>query len=305
MEIKAISIKPYEKENKDVNSSKLVKIAQRDFEAAKALFESKLYADAVYMLQQSIEKAAKAILIKFDLIRTERELRKRIGHEVSRNVLKLLEGATTSLILEMLELFLQLSKDEVKSKCSSSILDSLNLVYSFYKECKLKRRQALETIEGFSKIVFMDMNKDIEEKANRCIVNYFLCTYALSGLVPDEVFTAYANVAKCLGVDVGILKKYLIEKSMELYLWDVLGFLTLFHVPFENAVNKLRYDIESIDENKFIVQWSKQIMNQIESTKMLKCIEEYIEREITEPQCKKILDAILNVSVLKLKLEGS
>jgi HEPN domain-containing protein len=64
MEIKAISIKPYEKENKDVNSSKLVKIAQRDFEAAKALFERKLYANAVYILQQSIERATRAILIK-------------------------------------------------------------------------------------------------------------------------------------------------------------------------------------------------------------------------------------------------
>jgi len=293
------------KKSRDLDPIKLVKIAQRDFEAAKVLFERKLYADAVYMLQQSIEKAAKAILIKLDLIRTERELRKRIGHEVSRNVLKLLEGATTSLILEVLELFLQLSKDEVKSKCSSSILNSLNLVYSFYKECKLKRRQALETIEGFSKIVFMDMNKDIEEKANSCIVNYFLCTYVLSGLVRDEVFTAYASVAKCLGVDVGILKKYLIEKSMELYLWETLGFLMLFHTPFEGTVNKLRYSIESIDENKFIVWWSKQIMNQIESTKMLMCIEEYIEGEVTEPQCKKILDAILNVFVLKLKLEGS
>jgi hypothetical protein len=37
MEIEAISIKPYEKENKDIDPSKLVRIVQRDFEAAKAL----------------------------------------------------------------------------------------------------------------------------------------------------------------------------------------------------------------------------------------------------------------------------
>jgi HEPN domain-containing protein len=132
MEIKA-SAKPYENENKDVNSSKLVKIAQRDFEAAKALFEKKLYANAVYMLQQSIEKAAKAILVKLGLIRAEEaeeELRKRVGHEVARNVLKLLEDVTTSLILEMLELFLQLSKDEARRERSSLILNSLNLVYN-------------------------------------------------------------------------------------------------------------------------------------------------------------------------------
>jgi HEPN domain-containing protein len=289
-----------DKKSRGADPIRLVRIAQRDFEAAKVLFEKNLYANAVYTLHQSIEKAAKAILIKLGLIRTEEELRKRIGHEVSRNVLKLLEGVTTSLILEMLELFLQLSKDEAKSKCSSLILDSLNLMYSFYKECKLKRRQVLEAIEGFSKIVLMDVDKDIEEKANECVVNYFSCAYALSGLVCDEVFTAYANVAKCLGVDVEVLRKYLTEKSMELYLWDTLGFLTLFHAPFESAVSKLRYSIESIDENKFIVWWSKQIVNQIESTKMLKCIEEYIEKRIAEPKCKEILDVTLNVFILKL-----
>jgi HEPN domain-containing protein len=157
------------KKSKGIDPIRLARIAQRDFEAAKALFESKLYADAVYVLQQSIEKAAKAILIKLDLIRTERELRKRIGHEVSRNALKLLEGATTSLILEVLELFLQLSKDEARSKCSSPIFDSLNLMYSFYKECMLKRRQVLEAIEGFNKIAFRDVSKDVEEKAKEFI----------------------------------------------------------------------------------------------------------------------------------------
>jgi len=63
------------KKSRGADPIRLVKIAQRDFEAAKVLFEKKLYADAVYMLQQSIEKAAKAILIKLGLIRAE-ELRR-------------------------------------------------------------------------------------------------------------------------------------------------------------------------------------------------------------------------------------
>jgi HEPN domain-containing protein len=291
------------KKSKDLDPIKLVKIAQRDFEATKVLFERKLYVNAVCMLQQSIEKAAKAILIKLGLIRTKKELRKRIGHEVSRNVPKLLEGVATSLILEMLDQLLQLSKDEAKSKCSSLILDSLNLMHSFYKGYMSKRGQIFNAIEGFSKIVFMDMSKDVEEKAKEYIDKYFSYTYMLLGLVPDEVFTAVTNVAKCLGIDVEVLRKYLIKKSMELYLWDALGFLTLFHTPFEGAANELRYNIEGIDENKFIVWWSKQVMNQIESTKILKCIEGYIEEEITEPKCKEILDSILNTFILKL--EGS
>jgi hypothetical protein len=289
------------KKSKDLDPIKLVKIAQRDFEVAKVLFESKLYANAVYMLQQSIEKVAKAILIKLGLMRTKKELRKRIGHEVSRNVLKLIEGVSTSLILGMLDLFLQLSKGEAKSKCSSLILDSLSLMYSFYKEYVSKRGQIFNAIESFNKIVFTDVSKDVEVKAKEYIDKYFSYTYMLSSLVPDEVFTAFASATKCLGMDIEVLKKYLIEKSMELYLWETLGFIMLFHVPFESVVSKLRYDIESIDENKFIVWWSKQVMNQIESTKMLKCIEECIEGEVTEPKCKEILDSILNIFILKLK----
>ena len=290
-----------DKKSRGADPIRLVRIAQRDFEAAKVLFEKNLYANAVYTLHQSIEKAAKAILIKLGLIRIEEELRKRIGHEVSRNVLKLLEGVTTSLILEMLELFLQLSKDEAKSKCSSLILDSLNLMYSFYKGYMSEREQISDAIEGFSKIVFMDVSKDVEKKVKEYIDKYFSHTYVLSGLVHDEVFTAFASVTKCLGIDIEVLKKYLIKKSMELYLWETLGFIMLFHVPFESAVSKLRYSIESIDENKFIVWWSKEVMNQIENAKMLECIEEYIEEKIIEPKCKEILDATLNVFILKLK----
>jgi HEPN domain-containing protein len=290
-----------DKKSRGADPIRLVRIAQRDFEAAKVLFEKNLYANAVYTLHQSIEKAAKAILIKLGLIRTEEELRKRIGHEVSRNVLKLLEGVTTSLILEMLELFLQLSKDEAKSKCSSLVLDSLNLMYSFYKGYMSKREQISDAIEGFSKIVFMDVSKDVEEKVKEYIDKHFSYTYMLLGLIPDEIHTAIASVTKCLGIDIEVLKKYLIKKSMELYLWETLGFIMLFHVPFESAVSKLRYSIESIDENKFIVWWSKQVMNQIENAKMLECIEEYIEEKIIEPKCKEILDATLNVFILKLK----
>jgi HEPN domain-containing protein len=42
----------------------LVKIAQKDFEAAELLFEKKLYPQAIYTLQQSLQKASKAALLK-------------------------------------------------------------------------------------------------------------------------------------------------------------------------------------------------------------------------------------------------
>jgi HEPN domain-containing protein len=55
----------------------LIKIAQKDFEAAKLLFERRLYPQAIYMLQQSLEKAIKASLLKLDIIEPKRSLRER------------------------------------------------------------------------------------------------------------------------------------------------------------------------------------------------------------------------------------
>jgi hypothetical protein len=52
--------------------SVLIEIAQKDFEAAKVLFEKSLYSQAIYMLQQSLEKAIKALLLKFSIVKSEK-----------------------------------------------------------------------------------------------------------------------------------------------------------------------------------------------------------------------------------------
>jgi HEPN domain-containing protein len=277
-----------------------VRIAQRDFETAKVLFERKHYANAVCMLQQSIEKAAKAILIKLGLIRSNDELRREIGHKVSK-ALKLLESAMALSILNVLDQFLQLSEDRAEYECSLLIFYSLYLMYSFYKECVSKKTQIFSVIEELGEIAFRDVNKDVERKANEYIDEFFTYTYMLSDLVPDEVIEARLRIAKCLSMNVENLKKLLTEEAMKLYLWESLSFLILDHIFFEKAANRLRYDIESIDENKFIVRWSKQIIDRIEDTKMLKCVEEYIEEEVREPKCREILNAILSVFILKLR----
>lgn|GEM_PF-2816497 len=277
-----------------------MKIAQRDFEAAKVLFERKHYANAVCMLQQSIEKAAKAILVKLGLIRSEDELRREIGHKVSK-ALKLLESAMALSILDVLDRFLQLLENRAEDECSLLTFNSLYLTYSFYKEYMSKKAQIFSAIEEFGEIAFRDVNEDIKRKANEYIDEFFTYTYMLSDLVPDEVIEARLRIAKCLSMNVEDLKKLLTEEAMKLYLWESLSFLILDHVLFEKAANRLRYSIESINENKFIVWWSRQIMDRIEDTKMLKCIEEYIEGEVREPKCREILNAIL--SVLSSNLE--
>lgn len=57
-----------------------LEIAKKDLEAAKCLFHKKLYPHSVFYLQQSIEKAAKSLVIRDKIITTEEDAKKRIGH---------------------------------------------------------------------------------------------------------------------------------------------------------------------------------------------------------------------------------
>ncbi|MET1101189.1 MAG: HEPN domain-containing protein, partial [Pyrodictiaceae archaeon] len=68
---------------------KLAEVAIKDYEASKTLLEKGLYPQAAFMLQQSLEKAIKAILLRLGLTKAE-ELRRRIGHAIIRNSLELI-----------------------------------------------------------------------------------------------------------------------------------------------------------------------------------------------------------------------
>lgn len=62
-----------------VSETVLLKIAHKDLEASKILFREKLYPQAVFFLQQSVEKAAKAIGLREGEISKE-QLKHNIGH---------------------------------------------------------------------------------------------------------------------------------------------------------------------------------------------------------------------------------
>jgi len=77
---------------RDPDPHNLIKIAQRDFGDAKLLFENGRDPNAIFMLQQAIEKAIKSLLIKLGLVKNEKELRAEIRHYVASKLIKLLEA---------------------------------------------------------------------------------------------------------------------------------------------------------------------------------------------------------------------
>jgi len=68
----------------------LLEMTKRDLEAAKILYSSELYPQAVFYLQQSVEKMTKSFALRFKII-TENELLE-IGHNPLLILKKLIEG---------------------------------------------------------------------------------------------------------------------------------------------------------------------------------------------------------------------
>ncbi|MCC6019616.1 MAG: HEPN domain-containing protein, partial [Candidatus Verstraetearchaeota archaeon] len=60
-----------------------IDVALSDFGASKLLFDGGFYPQALFMLQQSLEKAAKAILLKLKLVDVE-GIGEKIGHSIKR-----------------------------------------------------------------------------------------------------------------------------------------------------------------------------------------------------------------------------
>jgi len=73
-----------------VNGTKYLKIARKDLEAAKCLFDRKLYPQSIFYLQQAIEKAVKSFGIWNKTI-TEAEAKKTIGHRAWKVYFKIFD----------------------------------------------------------------------------------------------------------------------------------------------------------------------------------------------------------------------
>jgi HEPN domain-containing protein len=146
----------------------LLKIARKDLEASRILFREKLYSQAVFFLQQSVEKAAKAMGLREGWVSKE-QLKHNIGHrawkvftEISNIALKIqrqLEGVReeehVSKILpplkdllnvithDLIPLLEEYKKEEKNmgspSKTDETIDSVINLLYPVLKSGELQK----------------------------------------------------------------------------------------------------------------------------------------------------------------------
>lgn len=138
-----------------------IKIAQRDFEDTKLLFENKRYPNAIFMLQQSIEKEIKSLLIKRSLVGIEKELRTKINHYVASNLVELLIEKEYSFVESICETF---SNEADRSKYKNKLLPK-----EIEKAISTRLSNIVSTIKNNA---FSKVNKELNDKISQLITEF-------------------------------------------------------------------------------------------------------------------------------------
>jgi HEPN domain-containing protein len=199
----------------------LLKIARKDLEASRILFREKLYSQAVFFLQQSVEKAAKAMGLREGWVSKE-QLKHNIGHrawkvftEISNIALKIqrqLEGVREKkhVILnivahDLIPLLEEYKKEEKNmgspSKTDETIDSVINLLYPVLKSGELQKIQDKyteailhELLRSLSKITPEELLTKWKEiggggRLVLFVFSYLLERHAIWSRYPDERFS--------------------------------------------------------------------------------------------------------------------
>ena len=253
------------------------------------------------MLQQSLEKSAKAICLKLCIVKSEEELKKEIGHSILKKIPKLIVDNITEMfeqLLRYIEPILILTN--LKDGISVNFADELNKIIQelrqtieeTFEEHQKKAKEFYGAIEEVAKKAFEKVDerskKKIDEQIDRITIQkYSLFLPLTEGL--KEAIIQYLKIAEKYGRPTSLSEDSILSM---LHLATTLGMIMCWHTPFEGNINKLRYRLLDLNNDTVLVQWGQDIVKQIEKTDMLTCLEEFTTAEIKSPICRKILDSL-------------
>ena len=280
----------------------LVKIAQKDFEAAKALFERELYPQAIYMLQQSLEKAAKAALLRLGLLTSEEELKKGIRHDVAKRTLEMLieewPGKAMTILVEA-----YLSKRVPEEMCKELTWKTVKNVAPFYETIQKEREEAFEIVNEIRKKAFKSSRR-LKRKAKELMGKANSLPQTMALMLKDFLRDVVG------GDGISSKREELLERLPKervasfgrfeslsilayLCLAAYLAGMLLFLLPFDDhKIEELRYRRQDINKEAVLVYWSLKVKELVEERELLRKVEELIEgKEISEQ--REVLNALL------------
>ncbi len=311
-----------------VLSVELVKIALKDFEVSRTLFEQKHYPQAIFMLQQSLEKSMKAILLKLGLVRVE-ELKRKVGHSIVSNALELIvyRSVKTFIILagnvirqldrirEEVPQDQKIHVEEIYNSIKEIIVDMARYSSTALGELLKQREKLSAYVKALKGLAFKELDEKVKSRLDKVMDE--LTSLSITSILPGDIVEHISRLISSISELTLILpdaereeileqcEKYLYSATLSLHLAYTLFMMILWYMFLEPIVSSVRYPSMkkkrkevvlvsplSIDEDVVIVEWCKDVIEHIEKNNTLVCLKESIEEKVESPRCREILESL-------------
>jgi HEPN domain-containing protein len=271
-----------------VDPSTLIEISLNDFEVANMLFdrkEPKYYPQAIYMLQQSLEKAIKAVLVCTGLVKSEKELIEKIGHKVTERTLKLLPNVAKESIINIISFIIQ-NVNSTNEETAKNFVWELLLKNAIPALNNLKPDEMVNDINNEIKSWICQQqinNKDAKELA-KIIIDRFTKYKEKNEKIIKEIFDSFKNFCITdLSINITQFNQHNVSNLSLTSLTSLLLYtliLLVLHAKLDDLQAKLRYHSPKINEDEDIYRLSmltKEIINtQINNKNILENLKELI-----------------------------
>jgi len=165
-------------------------ISYDDLYASKILYRKKYYPQAIFYLQQSVEKISKSLLVLMGMCRNEQELKSKIGHEFTVFIFGKLRELIPAWskyfgikeyeeMLPHIDKYISKYKQEVKGKAELRIeYKTLVEILEFFPKI----------IKNFEKGIKVSTNKGIYKKVKQIYIkNIDVLIEQFNDLIPEEI----------------------------------------------------------------------------------------------------------------------
>jgi len=305
-------------------------VAKKDFEAARLLMEHDLYPQALFMLQQSLEKIAKAILLALNLAGID-DLKREVRHEVLTRGLRLLSSkAVDELVYGVAHAFMARLAQFVKVLCAcpDALQHFTNLIREWVGAAH-RLKQVEENARRIKKLT--EIGKEVLDKASDEILREIdgiidrYSQYLVEPLLLVKEAGVEATLSKirsfldslriCITRNVkdrnqrAELLRTVENVSMQIedayvrtmYLLDVYMFVTVHHALFEDNISRLRYPEKgwtptNISSDTILVIEGRKIMDILDKTELFDTVEEFIKGQVRTGKGKRIYDTLLQLN---------
>jgi HEPN domain-containing protein len=239
------------KDEDKIDPSTLIEISLNDFEVANILFDKenpKYYPLAIYMFQQSLEKAIKAALVCLGWVENERELKNEIGHEVTKRTIKLLRDKAKESIIDIINSIIQRVNYENEEKVKNIVWDMLKITIPTLNNLIPDKmvEDFINEIKYSIDYTFQQINNKTDDKETTKIFQDLVISITnRSGEFLKQV-EEYLKKFSIIGLSINITQP-LLELKLILLLYTAL--LLMLHAPLDNLQAKLRYHLPKIDKD--------------------------------------------------------